>query len=280
MALNPLRTGTDTEMSLLTADPQALGIACRIHELAGASQTILFGSRARGDHQPGSDIDVLIIKDTRPTERWLENLREQARRLQKTRLPQASGIDVLCMTEAEFMRDRRLRNHLANSIAKQGFQIMPEERLDRPSDSPEEWTNWQDVRDRLNDATDAAEDLQLWRNSGLVAQMSDKGVGRAGQTALENVYKAMLGAHGFEYPVSGRDGHNLRILVDRIRRDLDWPSDQPVPGEEHQYLSEFGGAGLYASEHPALDKMGIATDIPQAVEQLKNVVQRAMPGVS
>ena len=263
-------------MSASNIDGRAFSVVRQVHELAEASRTILFGSRARGDHGPASDIDVLIIKDPAPTEQWLEDLRDQARRIQKKRLPQASGIDVLCMTEADFRRDSRLKNHLANSIAKQGLVIMPDEHRGPAQGEFEEQTDWQDVRQRLSDANDAAGDLKLWADSGLADRMSDKGVGRAGQTALENVYKAVLGSHGFDYPAGGRDGHNLRLLVDRVRRDLNWPQAEPIPGEEHQYLTEFGGAALYAHEHPALDRARIAADIPQAVATLTALVERVM----
>ena len=259
-------------MTTPSTDRQALEIARLIHRISGASQTILFGSRARGDHRHDSDIDVLVIKETPQDETWLENLRQEARNIQKAQMPQASGIDILCMTETEFLRDSHFRNNLANSIAKHGCPIMPDERLDH-HDPPEERTNWQDVRHRLQDSNDAAGDLQLALEAGYVTRMSDKGVGRAGQTALENIYEALLGAHGFSYPTTGRDGHNLRLLVEQIRRDLRWPQDQPVPGEQHQYLTEFGGSALYAREHPALDKERIAIDIAEAVGELGTLVE-------
>ena len=47
--------------------------------------------------------------------------------------------------------------------------------------------------------------------------VSDKSFGRVAQSGLENAYKAVLGSHGAEYPTSGRDGHNLRILVEQFR---------------------------------------------------------------
>ena len=61
--------------------------------MAEPEQTILFGSRARGDHRPDSDIDVLIIKKHSPTEEWLDDLRERARarcRRRACRKPPAS----------------------------------------------------------------------------------------------------------------------------------------------------------------------------------------------
>ena len=262
-------------MTALSTDRRALEIARQIHRIAGASQTILFGSRARGDHRHDSDIDLLVIKETLQDETWLENLRQQARNIQKAQMPQASGIDILCMTETEFLRSSHLRNNLANSIAKHGRPIMPDEQPDRP-DPAEERTDWQGVRDRLQDATDAAGDLQLALEAGYATRMSDKGVGRAGQTALENIYKALLAAHGFSYPTTGRDGHNLRLLVEQVRRDLRWPQDQPVPGEQHQYSTEFGGSALYAHEHPALDKERIAIDVAEAVSELGTLVEGAI----
>ena len=94
--------------------------------------------------------------------------------------------------------------------------------------------------------------------------------------ALENAYKAVLGAHGFEYPTSGGSGHNLRIITERIRQHgiiPDWGA--PMPGEEHRYLTEFGGAALYSHEHLPLDKEAIARDVPQAVAELRALVERA-----
>ena len=111
----------------IKADQRAVEVAREIHRMAEPEQTILFGSRARGDHRPDSDIDVLIIKDPSPPEDWLEDLRDRARTLQKARLPEASGIDVICMTAREFDTRRHLRNNLANSIAKQGAPILPQQ---------------------------------------------------------------------------------------------------------------------------------------------------------
>ena len=111
------------------ADSRALSIAEQLHHMAGARQTILFGSRARGDYRNDSDLDILILKDALPPGKWLEQFRDRARALQKKQLPEASGIDVICMTPAQFDFRRKLRNNLANSIAKQGAAVVPDERL-------------------------------------------------------------------------------------------------------------------------------------------------------
>ena len=260
----------------IKADRRALDVARKIHRMAESEQTILFGSRARGDHRPDSDVDVLIIKDPQPTEDWLEDLRDQARTLQMSELPEASGIDVICMTAREFDTRRHLRNNLANSIAKQGSPIMPQ--TPEQADPPEESIDWDDVDGKLNDAVDAANALTSLAEAGILDSFPDKQFGRIAQNALENAYKAVLGSHGFEYPTSGGSGHNLRIITGRIRQHRIIPDDAPMPGEEHRYLTEFGGAALYSHEHLPLDKAAIARDLPQAIATLRDLVERARPG--
>ena len=48
-----------------------------------------------------------------------------------------------------------------------------------------------------------------------------------------------------------------------------------MPGENHRYLTEFGGAALYSHEHLPLDKAAIARDVPQAVAALRSLVEDA-----
>ena len=251
----------------ITADQRAIAVARAIHRMAESEQTILFGSRARGDHRPDSDVDVLIIKDPQPTEDWLEDLRDRARTLQKTELPEASGIDVICMTAQEFAG----RRHLRNNLAKQGSPIMPGE----PAEMPEEAIDWDDVNGKLKDATGAADGLAAMAGAGIIATASDKQIGRMAHDALQDAYKAVLGAYGFEYPTGGANGHNLRAITELIRQHRILPSDAPVPGENHRYLTDFSGAALYRHDHPPLDKNAIARDVPQAVTALRTLVNQA-----
>ena len=254
-------------------DRRALEVAREVHRMAEPEQTILFGSRARGDHRPDSDIDVLIIRKHSPTEEWLDDLRDRARKVQKARLPEASGIDVICMTVDEFAGRRHLRNNLANSIVRQGAPILPQEN----TEPREESIDWDDVDGKINDAVDAANALTSLAEAGILHSFPDKQFGRIAQNALENAYKAVLGAHGFEYPTSGGSGHNLRIITERIRQHQIIPDGARMPGEEHRYLTEFGGAALYSHEHLPLDKEAIARDVPLAVAELRALVERARP---
>ena len=114
-----------------TAQPQAtaLMMARWVHDRARAVRTYLFGSRARGDHNLDSDIDILIITDELPEEAQLDIIREEARQVQMETMPEASGVDVLAMTLQDFQKRRRLINNLAWTIDKEGIMAVGEETL-------------------------------------------------------------------------------------------------------------------------------------------------------
>src|SRR5271154_7151515 len=53
------------ESACTDLDPTILpGIVERIRRVANPRRIVLFGSRARGDHRPGSDIDILVIEES------------------------------------------------------------------------------------------------------------------------------------------------------------------------------------------------------------------------
>ena len=58
-----------------------LAMAKWVHDRAKAVRTYLFGSRARGDHNLDSDIDILILTDKLPEEKALDIIREEARQV-------------------------------------------------------------------------------------------------------------------------------------------------------------------------------------------------------
>ena len=256
-------------------DRLALDVAQQVHQSAGAKQTFLFGSRARGDHRPNSDIDLLVITNRAQPDGWLEHLHQQAREIQKACLPEASGIDIIHIPEDEFLGRIHLRNNMANTILKEGFPVMTDERLGYRNDFDDEEVDWADVDQKLEDADGAVRWIEAIEQAGIIDLGDDKQFGRMAQNALEFAYKATLAAHSHDYPKTGRDGHNLTIITGLLREHEIIGNHEEVPGEHHRYLTEFGGAAVYAHEHPPLDRRRIAEDIPQAVQQLKNLVDQA-----
>lgn len=72
-------------------------IVRRIVAVADPERVLVFGSRARGDHRPDSDIDILVIKESSEP-RWV-----RARGLYGAlaRLPIDVDVDVLVYTPQE-----------------------------------------------------------------------------------------------------------------------------------------------------------------------------------
>jgi predicted nucleotidyltransferase len=65
-----------------------------IREISDPEQIILFGSRARGDSRPDSDVDLLIIKDN------IESTRAEAGRIYRALSNISLPIDVVVVRPA------------------------------------------------------------------------------------------------------------------------------------------------------------------------------------
>ena len=250
-------------------DARALRIASALRETSGAETAIVFGSRARGDHRRDSDVDILLIIDSHPPEKALRLLEELASTAQKLAIPEASGVDIGCMTPTEFHNKRNMRNSLAHQVAKHGVPTMPGENTGYGNqyvydDDYEIIIDWEEIQDRVNEAMDSVNDLAHQMDENGLVHISDRNFGHMAHRSLECSYKAVLGSHGIEYPMSGKDGHNLRKLVELMRDEF----GSPVPGERYSYLTEFGGAAWYAHEHQVLDKPALAREIPKVVEDI------------
>ncbi len=249
-------------------DPRAVSVARQVHAALNPVQTILFGSRARGDYRWYSDIDIFIITggETEPDYRnYAKNIAEQAR---KELLPEAGKTDVICSTLEKFLNDRPLKNNLANYVAREGLPIMPPEQTGYTSDYGEEAIDWNNVRIRVRDARENARAIE---SNIDVDRIGEKVLGHIAQQALEHGYKALLGANGHEYPVSWR-GHDLDGLTALVRERLGLGADFPIPGEEYGYLSEFAGGAIYADDMPPLNRSRIHREIPDAVARLMRLI--------
>lgn len=94
----------------------------RIVEACDPEAVILFGSAARGETQPGSDIDLLVVMDLPEG----MNHREQASRLHGLfrgwRLP----LDIIVRTPEHFDRGKRLLGMVSNIAAEEGTYLYGE----------------------------------------------------------------------------------------------------------------------------------------------------------
>ena len=255
-------------------DPHAVAVAWSVYERVRPLQAYLFGSRARGNYDNYSDIDIAIITaDTVPEERRLD-IDELAARAAKSLHPDAPSTDVSFLTVAELVAGRVKKNTLANSVAKEGKLIMNGDAAGCDAEFEEEAVNWDDVDARVKSAQEAVVSLEILAGSG---RPLDGMIGYAAQQALEHAYKALIAAHGEVYPTGGQDGHNLRILANRVQEVMG--KDFQVPGMNWQTLTAYAGSGRYVDDQPPLgDRQRLHAEISAAVDAIiGHIPQRGQP---
>lgn len=80
---------------------------------------VLFGSRARGDHEPTSDVDVAVI--VRGLSRALKNrLLEEVARIE---FETCQPLSVIVFSEEEFTRLRERERRIARDILEEGVPL-------------------------------------------------------------------------------------------------------------------------------------------------------------
>ena len=276
--------GTDADMP---ADGQADGIGLAVARAAQAAApeatVILFGSRARGDHRAGSDVDLLVIADDRPTLLGVKGDVSKAAYRKLKEVGGRFGVDVIGLTRERFNYCRRARNHIAAQAIRDGV-IMNEECFDDwlPDDDgyPDDWP---DTRQRIRNA-------RRWQgsmNHSIATGLDDQElIGFIAQQGVENALKGWISAIDCEY-------HNIHsidrladILMDNVpehssaaRDALDglmayitFPPEQLArrrPYESRDWLTEYAVTYRYGGAEHRLDAAGyreLAAQINRAID--------------
>lgn len=88
------------DQSTTHIEPALTRFAARLHDEVGASRVLLFGSHARGQAQPDSDYDIIVVSPR------FDGIEPQRRGMGLRQLwRQAGGIgpmDLICLTPEEF----------------------------------------------------------------------------------------------------------------------------------------------------------------------------------
>lgn len=88
-------------------------------------RVIVYGSRARGDQRPGSDLDILVI-----VERLDTSLKQRVRQIRYQIMWEADFeplVSLLCLEEAEFNRMIRQGIGLATNVEREGVLVYERE---------------------------------------------------------------------------------------------------------------------------------------------------------
>ena len=231
-------------MTLATAskaDPKAVAVARAVYDAVRPESVILFGSRARGDYRPDSDIDLLIISDDGLTREGSMNARRAAREAATRIYGDYFGANLVWMPREKYMECRRGINHVAAQAARDGVDMNGEkEEYERDAETTFDWA---DVRQRVINANREliSMDVQI---SGSGPQ---EGIGFHAQQALENILKGWISAFGGEYG----NTHDLGTLMGIIRNN---PQENETPaGEELAWLTDYAVEYRYEGAQLIMD---------------------------
>ena len=195
-------------------DARALRVARVVQERAQPEFAILFGSRARGDHDElTSDIDVMLVLDAEPGEDAQRAADREAQQAAQAAYGREVPVQLTWRTVADFRHSRRYTNSVESNAMREGIVMPRNPESYQAGDYEDEETeyeyNWGDYRNRLFHAEQHLELLEVTAERG----MNDLLIGQEAQRTLEHGLKALIAAHGADYPKV----HNIGALIGAVR---------------------------------------------------------------
>lgn len=118
-------------------DPRALQLASLLQERTRPHSVYLFGSRARGDWQEQSDIDLMILSSQRLDSDAIYSLaRDLQKRADQVYAGEQVPLQILNLSDSEFAWGRTSPHHLAGNVQREGLkptgEHMPRVKQDNP----------------------------------------------------------------------------------------------------------------------------------------------------
>ena len=110
-------------------DRLAVRVARMVHQQGKPLATILFGSRARGDHQDRSDIDLMLVTPDDPLDSLRESAADWARSTARRVYGREMDIQTIWMTQPEFLLEELYLNSVSTQAVLHGMVLS-----ERPED--------------------------------------------------------------------------------------------------------------------------------------------------
>ena len=210
------------------ADPKAIAVARAVYDAVALDSVILFGSRARGDYRPDSDIDLMLIHDAPLSREDYYKAGDAA----YDAIEETFGkrwivsVDLLTIPKSKYNQCRGGINHVAAQAARDGVDMNGE----KPEYEPDpESFDWGDINQRVINT-----DRELITMEKLIETFApQEAIGFHAQQAIENMLKAWISAVGLEY-VNTHDLEELLGIIKRVPDELVTPA-----GVELRWLTEY-----------------------------------------
>ena len=195
-------------------DARALRVARLVQERAQPEFAILFGSRARGDHDElTSDIDVMLVLAAEPGADAQRAADRDAQQAAQAAYGREVPVQLTWRTVADFRHRRRYSNSVETNAMREGIVMPRNPESYQAGDYEDEETeyeyNWGDYENRLFHAETHLDEFEYMA----AGNRSDLAIGQHAQRALEHGLKALIAAHGAEYPKI----HNIGALIGAVR---------------------------------------------------------------
>lgn len=138
-----------TKPKTLKPCPTALAAAQAAQEAVVPDTVILFGSRARGDYRPNSDIDLLVIHQHHEALNAVHRAKAAARARIGADQPDPPIVRITAISRENFRYACRAENHVAGQALRDGV-AMSTENLKNNSDQEDGYPrSWPDVKERI-----------------------------------------------------------------------------------------------------------------------------------
>ena len=256
-------------------DAKALAVAQLVQECAQPEFAVLFGSRARGDHNDlKSDIDVLLVAPAHPDAADRQAAELAARKATQVAYGRAVPVQLIWRTLAEFRHNRRYTNSVETHAIREGI-VMPRDpnrynAADYDDAENEYEYNWTNYDNRMLHAELHLDMLQTAYETG----KHDLMIGQHAQNALEHGLKALLEAHGVSQGRGYRDTHDIGELLGNVRYRIPELQDFGLSIDPAIY-SEYAGRGEYQEtrRHPELT--GQTDYLPRTVADIEFIIGQA-----
>lgn len=237
-------------------DPKACAVARAVGEAVHPNRVILFGSRARGDFSPDSDIDLLIITDPGPMDRQTyQRTSAVAHRKVAELYGDSIVVDLIRMSEGAFHDGRRAHNHMAGQAVRDGFDANGDKvTYDNPEPS-----NWPDIQQRMANAERELGVLKIL----VEANAAQETIGFHAQQVLENALKGWISALDAEY----RNTHDLTRLAAIVRQHP--AENDTLAGERLAWLTEYAVRYRYVGAEVVMDdRFALLAAVTETVEAI------------
>ena len=225
-------------------DARALRVARLVQERVRPEFAILFGSRARGDHDElTSDIDLMLALAVAPGADERQAADREAQQATQATYGRAVPVQLTWRTLADFRHSRRYTNSVGKQRHAGGHRhITP------PGKLPRRRLRGRGNRVRIQLGRPWESPVSCRATPELLEVTAERGmndllIGQEAQRTLEHGLKALIAAHGAEYPKI----HNIGALLGAVR-EQDPRMRNFRLGIPAEVYSEYAGEDAYQEQ--------------------------------